>query len=276
MACDERETREIDAMPMPAQRSIAGTLDQLDITSDRVSLSPLLGPYRARHWSLARHHVAGAACVRTPTGHDLYICTNDGEALRAFPVTWNEAAPVFALLGAAPVPASIIPGARHTAGPRPLNLPIVRPLPSPRGKPSGTPRHLAVFAPDGRPVPAGPMRRKATAALYSPPPAASSAPITLVRRSLNTAPRRTAQARPASIYPTSVTIIPGRSQRRGRQSGRSVAAYFWQVPHARALVSLLVLAVALSAVLVGRAAPSATADRLLAAARPTATLAPRT
>jgi hypothetical protein len=263
-------------MPLPAQLSIAGTLDRLDITSDRVSLIPLIGPYRARHWSLARSHIAGVACVRTPTGHDLYVCTTDGEALRAFPVTWNEAAPVFALLGAAPVPASVIPGTRHTAGPRPLNLPIVRPVPL-LGKPSGPPRRRVAFVPIRHPVPAGSLSRTAPATLYPLQAIAPSAPITLVRRSRNTAPRRAAQAGLAPLHPA-VTIIPGRVQRHGRQGTRPVVAYFWQAPHARAVVSLLVLAVALSAVLVSRATPSATADanRLLAATQPTATVAPRT
>ena len=256
-------------MPLPAPLSIAGTLDRLDITSDRVSLSPLLGSYRARHWSLARSHIAGAACVRTPTGHDLYLCTTDGEALRAFPVTWTEATPVLALLGTAPVPASVIPGVRHSAGARSLNLPIVRSVPPP-GKPSGTPRRRATLAP------ASSIRRPAPAALYPPQPIAPSTSVTLVRRSPITAPRQAAQAGLAPLHPTTLTIIPSQNRRHDRQRTRLVVAYFWQVSHARALASLLVLAVALSAVLVGRAAPSATADRLLAAARPTATLAPRT
>lgn len=266
-------------MPMPAQLSIAGTLDRLDITADRVSLSPLRGPYRARHWSLARSHIASAACVRTPTGHDLSIRTTDGETLRVFPVTWNEAAPVLALLGAAPVPASVIPGAGRTTMPRPLNLPIVRSLPPPPpGKPSSMSRRLAAFAPARYPFSAGPIRRAAPAAHYPLPPIASSAPITLVRRSPNTAPRRIAQAGLAPIYHASVTIIPGRNRRHGRQRGRSAAAYFRLAPHARALASLLVLAVAFSAVLVGRAAPTdaAGADGLLAAPRPTAAIASHT
>ncbi len=265
-------------MPMPVQLSIAGTLDRLDITADRVSLSPLFGPYRARHWSLARSHIAGAACVRTPTGHDLYIRTTDGEALRAFPVTWSEAGPVLALLGAVPVPASVIPGAGRTAMPRLLNLPIVRSLPSPPGKPSSMSRRLAAFAPASRPVPAGSIRRAAPAAHYPLQSIAPPAPVTLVRRSPNTAPRRIAQAGLAPIYHASVTIISGRNRRHGRQRGRSAAAYFRLAPHARAMASLLVLAVALSAVLVGRVAPTdaAGADGLLAAPRPTATIASRT